>query len=136
MREMLSWVKTFLKSDSSFRKKVRTSVLKQLEYEGSGDESTPSKERLKQGKILSRLVSQSNMKFIGVMPNISYLKVEGDKKDELPYAWVHPFGNPALLYYDKNSGALLIVGNGIKFNDSVVNEYPENKKVSMIGITG
>lgn len=131
---VLSWVKTFLNAPTSFRKATKQRILAQLETMGSGN-SRDQKERIAQGKKIKELVSQSNMDCIGVLESISYLKIDG-ASDELPYIWEHKAGNPGLLYYDKKSGAVLLVAPGINFNDSVINRFDENKKVNMRGITG
>ncbi len=133
MKEYLSWVATFLRFPIFERKELVKRTLKQLVEEGSGTGSF--EKRKEQGKILCDLIKGSDWKIIGAMASIRYMKIDAPKED-LGALHVHPFGSAGLLYYNKRLGTMVIVGAGLRFDDSVVNEFKENVKINTAGITG
>jgi len=80
------------------------------------------------------LVTSSEFQLVGLCPNIIYLKTKGDDNQ---YPWSHPFGAKTLLYAYKKGQCAILVGPMMRFNDSIVNQLPENtEKSDVMGFTG
>lgn len=117
--ELPGWAAQFLKKKVSDRNSDVDVVLKNLQ---------------KTNPKLYELVNSSDFKLVGLCPNLVYLKTKGE---DIEYPWSHPFGSKTLIYAYKKGQAVLLVGSMIRFDDSIVNQLPENTdKTDVMGFTG
>jgi hypothetical protein len=123
-KEHLSWVSDLLNSSGDSRVNLKKKILENIK-------------NTKETKELYKLLTSSEVDFVGFAPNIYYAKATASQKDYLESLWVHPFGLPMLLFYHKPSCCLIVAGPGLRFNDTILNENPKNKtKIRAEGITG
>lgn len=118
---LLNWAKLLLKSSISFRKDMANTILNDISRFNSTD-GKPTKEGLALAKELS---DPKKYELIGFIPFISYIKVSGSSEAVKP-VYIHPFGHYTLLFYKKKSCELVIVSPGIRFNESYLDQVPEN----------
>lgn len=83
-------------------------IIESIEEQGEND---PSKK-----KMAAYLKNRSACHIIGFAPYVEYIKHKSEGGMTTDGNYVHAFGSPALLVYDKKSKSLLIVGPGIDFN--------------------
>lgn len=119
VEHMLSWCDTVAKSSPNFRKKLVSKLLKGI---SEMDEE------------LADELQSSRFQLIGICPNVSYYRIKGENMDA---QFVHPFGSPSLLYYMKDSPALIITNPSLRYNSSVLDEIKLNDYQDLVeGITG
>jgi hypothetical protein len=82
------------------------------------------------------LEDKSQVELIGFAANATYVKVDSEHKDELKAIYVHPWGMPTLMYKHKHLPIVFMVGPGVRFNESVLEEIDKNDEPALRGITG
>ena len=83
-------------------------IIDSIEEQG---EDNPSKKNM-----AAYLRNRSACHIIGFAPYVEYIKHKSEGGMTTEGNYVHAFGSPTLLVYDKKSKSLLIVGPGIDFN--------------------
>lgn len=151
-----TWVTTILNAPASARKKIKSAALEGMKFFGATWKNTDQEvegpaqtikdlltgDKLKSKdpnvqKLVADLMKEKAMKFIGFVPEITYIKESGPK-DHLETMWEHPFGSPTLLYAHEELPVLIIAGPDIMFNDSMVRSIKSNSKRQgkVFGVTG
>lgn len=133
--EALKWLKRFIQGPPAYREKIKNLVLANVSR-APGDKNTEwSVSDLK--KLAARLGDKAEYDFVGVTPNIIYVKTEADDPKDLEAVFVHPFGTETLLFASKKLPYLILVNPGIRFNKSFLDEMPLSKKAQrLLGIVG
>lgn len=133
----LSWVKTMLRSPAS-----RRAQWKQELIDGLKAYRSPKKNPSSDVKYLSEILEkEKDVEFVGFTPDIEYIKekmdpeIAGDEQSQLECIWKHDHMNPALLYWVPELHIFIIVGPGLRFNDSVLNEVGMSKQKTK-GVNG
>lgn len=123
LNKLYRWVQTILDLPSRDRLKIVNTTLAGLRDEG-----------LEQTDELVAAVKDGRLEFVGIAPEVRYLRVKGDAQD-LDSIWVHRFGTPKLLYKVHGAPILIITGSKLKLNESDVLELNgRNREVK--GLTG
>lgn len=142
-----SWMTTFLNASSRARRRMVESVLDGIQYFNAkwkkvseSEKGIPQYELKSMDKAIKQfykdLKKEKNVKLVGVSPEITYMKVDGNKT-QLEALWEHKFGSPALLYAHDELPMLILAGPSIMFNDSIRNRIPENpRRDKVFGVTG
>ncbi len=132
VRDYLSWVETILKLPVEARLKMVDAVLNAIaSYRDKIGEKTAEQ------KYLSDILrNEDEVELIGFSVNTMYVKAVSEFEDELDSIFVHPWGTPVLTYKHKRLPIVFLVGPGVRFNESVLDEVKGNKRVKVRGITG
>lgn len=132
VRDYLSWVETILKLPQEARLKMVDAVISSI---ASYREKIGGK--TEEQKYLSEILkNQEDVELIGFSVNAMYVKAESEFQDELEAIFVHPWGTPVLAYKHKRLPIVFLVGPGVRFNESVLDEVKGNPRVKVRGITG
>lgn len=149
---LLKWVESLLSSSPGERRKLKNTVLNGIRHFNAKWNRTGKPKRDKSrdsldagytldkthpdGENLFKQLKSSEVEFIGFVPDVTYIKETGPRK-QLEVIWKHDFGTPGLLYKHKRLPLLLIAGPSIRFNKSVLAEIDANKQQGLLsGITG
>lgn len=152
MSRIQTWVSTLINSSSSTRRKLKQKVTEGISFfnskwndvppnEDLSDQNIPPKFKLKSKdkdveNFVKSLKKEKNLKFIGFIPEVTYVKESGPK-EHLEVLWEHQFGSPALLYAHESLPMLIITGPNIMFNDSIIRSIKTNSyKEKVNGVTG
>ena len=119
--QALTWVKQFLLSSISIRKKHF-----QICLNGILNRTGKVKD---ENKFLVELIK--NNEVIGMATNINYLLVDGDS-EESKYIYVHPFSTPTILVKMKNIPCLILVNPNLDYNNSMLHRIEYNKYVELL----
>ncbi len=126
-RTYLGWLPTLLRSSSERRQDWVKKILDGLKSYREG--------KAKSATYLSDVIQdKSEFELIGFAVNACYAKVDGPK-EMLDAFWVHPWGTPALMYKHKRLPMIVMVGPGIRFNESILQEVGMDD-MKVMGITG
>jgi hypothetical protein len=135
VKDYLSWAETMIKTPVSDRKAWVKKIIEAFRYYRPTGKSDLKAEGQK--KYLSDILeSEDDIELIGFAANANYIKVDSSNSDELGALYVHPFGTPPLLYKHKKLPMLIIVGPGIRLDESVLAEATGNDRIPTRGITG
>lgn len=102
------WATTQMSNAQGTREEWVKRIISYIEEKGS---KNPSQKRL-----ASYLKDKTACHIIGFAPYIEYIKHKPEGGMDLSACYLHAFGNPCLLVFDKKSQSLLIVGPEIDFN--------------------
>jgi hypothetical protein len=140
-----TWVSTLFNARASIRTKIKDAVLDGMSYFRATYDNIksdkPSPHYLLKSKnkevenFVNSLKKETGLDFVGFVPQVTYIKEKGPE-DHLEALWEHNFGTPALLYAHKNLPILIIAGQGLMFNDSIVRSIKSNNvRESIYGVT-
>lgn len=142
---MNTWVSVILEATPKMRNKIKKSTLDGISFFkanwGKKSRSNTEQHTLKSknpsvGRLLKDLKAEKSLKFVGFIPEVTYVKEKGTK-EQLSALWEHKFGTPALLYAHDDLPILIIAGPNIMFNDSIVRQIKTNDHLKEVaGITG
>jgi hypothetical protein len=138
--QMLSWVDAVLSSTSEYRRRLVKQALSDIEtYKSVTDQPTP------QGLALADLLrNPKEFELVGIVPNLMYIRVEGDREDLEP-VWIHPWALPMLVFKHKKTCSMVIAGASQRWNETALQEIPMNRSTfssffrrlaGIIGATG
>jgi len=123
VKEYLSWVGVM----------VRTPVKKRMEwvkliFEGLRSYRPKNQPKDREAFYLSdALQDKDTWDLIGFSCNLQYIRADHEDKDMLEAVFVHPWGTPPLLLKHKRLPMFVIVGPGIRWNDTILRELEQNR---------
>lgn len=130
VREWLKWFETMCDLPVKRRREFVQNVIDGLKF-------YRDKRGAKGSKWLSDfLAEEKDVELIGFAANATYVKVDSTHKDELKAIYVHPWGLPTLMYKHKHLPIVFMVGPGVRFNESILEEDDKNREPALRGITG
>ena len=131
VKESHSWVNMFL--NLSIKKRLEWV---KLIFQGMLDKF--SRDRGLKTLVLS-MKDRKQFDLIGFSVNIEYIKHglrPGDEEDDLNHIFVHAWGSPKLLLKHKKYPILIVCGDDLKLDESILDEHKQNEKENIRGITG
>ncbi len=135
----MRWIEIFRNASPQMRRKLRELILDSVKYYGAKwkKKSDGNYEIASMDKDSKRLINEiKSTKFVGFVTSVVYMKEKGPQ-NHLMAEWEHPFGTPNLLYKHPKYPMYLIIGPGLRLNDSVLSEIDANNySIDTIGITG
>jgi hypothetical protein len=135
VKEFLTWAETMIATPIKQRKIWVEKIIAGIRSYREPKTKNPDMESQK--KYLSDMLeNEDDVELIGFAVNSSYIKVDSPHEEELGALFIHPFGTPQLLYKHKKLPMLLIVGPGIRLDESILEEVSGNQKIPTRGITG
>jgi hypothetical protein len=105
------WALTQMTNPAQDRKEWVDKIIEYMDEQGADNVSKKN--------MANYLRNPKACHIIGFAPYVEYIKHKNEGGMTIEGCYVHAFGNPALLVFDKKSKSLLIVGPGIDF-------HPEN----------
>ena len=125
MLDSFKWYNDFVSFTQAGRKKIVNAVLEAVKIYKKGKKSP-------EGTNAYNLLTSDNVELIGVVGNITYLRVQSKVQDDLEVAWDHKFSVPSLLYYVKDSPFLLLANPNVHYNSSKLLEIEGNQELEEI----
>lgn len=138
VKSFLTWVKTTMNSGRKDRRKLKNQILDAVRESSIKSKQNP-RDPYQGKKLYDALRDTAKFKLIGFAPNVMYVKEDGTE-DQLNTVWVHAWGMPTLLFKHKKFPMLIMVGPGIRFNETLLSELDEGQYREWMdvvqGITG
>lgn len=134
VKDYAEWVYTMIASSIDRRKAWVKDIFNNLRR-GVGFKNS-SKGAL---EFTDMLNDRSEFDLIGFSANLHYVKHEkrpGDTEEDLNCVFVHPWATPKLLYKHKTLPLILITGDDLRLDESVLDEDSKNMKQNVRGFTG
>lgn len=135
IKEYAEWVKTMIKNPIKKRKAWVTDIMNNLKN-GVGIKRKNPKEAQNLADLLN---DKSKFDLIGFAANLHYVKHDlrnGDTKEDTECVFVHPWASPKLLFAHKELPVVMIVGDDLRLDESVLDEHKQNEKSNVRGFTG
>lgn len=135
--EYLSWVYTMLSTPVKRRHQWVETI-----FDGLRSYRNSKRDGAHATYLSDALLDSNTWEIIGFVPNVSYVRVDYPKGFEgddsmIENIFVHPWGAPTLLCKHRRLPVAIMVGPGMRWNDSVLSELKENGDVeNPIGFTG
>ena len=129
VKQYAQWVYTMIKTAPAKRKEWIKIIFDNLK----------SKKTKEFENLVEMLQDRSNFDLIGFAPNLHYIKHDkrrGDTEEDLGCVFVHAWATPKLLFTHKRLPVIIIVGDDMRYDDSVLNEQEKNPTVPVRGFTG
>ena len=145
VKEYAQWVITMIKTPVKNRREWVKNILANLSKpEIYAKKINPASARdlvpAQQMKSVAEMLSdKATFELVGFSANLQYVKHDkrnGDVDDDLSCIFVHPWGSPKLLFKHKKLPVIIIVGEDLKLDESVLDENEKNPRFELRGFTG
>lgn len=135
VKDHLTWVTTLIRAPIARRKQWVKAIIDGIRSYRDVKAANPNLQ--KEVAYLSDVIQDDRTwELIGFSVNSTYVRADGPE-DMLNCVYVHPWGTPALVYKHKKLPLFITVGPGIRWNESVLHEIPENEyRENVVGFTG
>jgi hypothetical protein len=135
IKEYADWVYTMIKNPINKRKAWVKDIFINLNKGTAGKKNNP-----KELKNLAELLcDKAKFDLVGFSANLHYVKHDlrkGDEEADLNCVFVHPWASPKLLYKHKDLPVIMIIGEDLRLDESVLDDNSKNVTHSIRGFTG
>jgi len=135
IKEYANWVDVMIKNPLKKRKQWVIDIMNNLKN-GVGTKRKNPKEAMNLADLLS---NKDDFELVGFAANLHYIKHDlrkGDTMEDTECVFVHPWASPKLLFAHKRLPVVLVVGDDLRLDESVLDEHEQNQKVEVRGFTG
>jgi len=138
VKEYAGWVNAMTQTPVKKRKEWVKNIIENLS-KPELYQKNPQKSAKEMQNVAELLNDRSKFELVGFSANLNYVKHDkrsGDVDEDLECIFVHPWGSPKLLFKHKDLPVIIIVGEDLRLDESVLDDSGKNPKLELRGFTG